>query len=715
MAVITSEALAKLGWGAIHAALASELVSAMGLEQLRNLSPSSQLDAVRRSLACASEMQQAIERNDALPLEDFLDLRDTLQRAAPDESWIRAGELEAIRKVCRAARRVRRTLAQEAFPTVSKLARRLTVLSDLENHIASVVNVNGEIRSDASPDLRRIRRTLRRLEDRLREKLRSILQKAVTGGHAAEARLTVRRGRMVIPLRAESKRKIRGFVHDASATGRTVYLEPAECMELGNDIRLAEAEEAREIERLLREATSHVRSDLSALESNQNLLGAVDLLHAKARLARRLKGVVPQLRQEPYLDIRDGKSPVLLLHATESKMVVPLNLQLGGELRTLVITGPNAGGKTVAMKTAGLLAIMLGCGMPIPVHPASSFGSFSCVLVEVGDDQSIEHDLSTYTARVAGLKRMCSAARAGTLLLVDEIGTGTDPAQGAALAQAVLEWFTEQGALTIVTTHHGTLKAFANDTPRVANASLSFDEITMSPTFVFRQGLPGASFAFRIAERMALKGGIIERARELFGSAGASLEKLMVTYETLNRRLRKQLNASIRPQPKPTDAKAGKSAKAAPYRRPGRAKPKPKLTLDPGQWVVVDQGKTPCQILEIDSKRAVVAFGNMRLNVGLHRLKPVKKDPPATNQRLNRQAAKSRLDVRGNRVAEALRAVDQFVDQGLGHSLINLEIIHGKGTGALREAIHERLDQLDGVSTFETPPLNPGVTYVKLA
>ena len=714
MAVITDQAAEKLGWNAIRTALAEELISAMGREQLQALRPSGSLEVVVRSLESVSELLQAIERNDLLPLEDFLDIRKTLERAAPEGAWIRGDELEAVRKVCRAARRIKRALPPKAFPVVSKQARRLTVLSELEDHIASILDTSGEIRNDASPELRHVRRRWRHLQGLLRDRLRTILQKAVSRGLASESQLTVRGGRMVIPLRAEAKRKIRGFVHDASATGRTVYLEPAECMELGNDIRLAEAEEAHEIERLLREATSLVRQDLPMLETNQTLLGTIDLLQAKARLARRIGGTIPCLQEEPLVDIRNGKSPALLLHAADSRAVVPLNLTLGGDLRTLVITGPNAGGKTVAMKTAGLMAVMLGCGLPIPVHPASTFGLFQQILVEIGDEQSVEHDLSTFSARVAGLKRMCTAARNGILLLVDEIGTGSDPAQGAALAQAVLEEFTAQGALTIVTTHHGTLKAYAHKARGVANGSLSFDEQTMSPTFEFRQGLPGASFAFRIAERMSLKAAIIARARALFGTAGASLEALMETYEALNRRLRDRLSSSLKPIVPTEESGTSRPSRSGTHRRPGRARPAPKLTLQPGQWVVIDQGDTPCRILEMDRKRAIVSFGNMRLHVNVRRLQPVRKGKSEKKPNLKRQPPKARIDVRGSRVRDAIDELEQFIDQGLGHSLVNLEIVHGKGTGALREAIHARLKEMEPVMSFETPPLNPGVTYVTL-
>ena len=713
MEVISKKAAAKLGWDVLLAALADELVSSMGHERLYALEPDSQVRVVRHALACTEEMQQALERRDTIPLEDFLDIRDILGRAMPVGAWVRAEELESVRRVCRASRRARQAFTGKAFSSVSKLTRRLTVLLDLERHIESVVARNGEIRENASRELQRIRRTRRRLDAALREKLRKILQKAVQDGIAAGAQLTVRGGRMVIPLRAEAKRKIQGFVHDTSATGRTVYLEPAVCLNMGNEIRLLEAEEAREIERLLRLVTAHVRTHINVLESNLAILGELDLLHAKARLAYRLGGIVPKISREPHFDIRDGRSPVIALHAGQSKQIVPLNLKLGGDIRTLVITGPNAGGKTVAMKTAGLMSLMLGCGIPVPVHPASSFGVFHHIQVEIGDEQSVEQDLSTFSARVDGLKRMCAEANEGTLVLVDEIGTGTDPAEGAALAQAVLEWFTRHGALTIVTTHHGTLKAYAHQTPGVQNGSLSFDEQTLSPTFVFRQGLPGASYALRIAERMELEATVIERARELIGRVGASLEELMITFESLNNRLEARLAKASTVSKPLTKSKA--PVKKQVRRQPGRARFKAVSTLTPGQWVFVDGGTIPCQIIELGRKRAVISFGNMRMHVNVDRLKLADERPPESKKLASVKAPKGRIDLRGYRVRDAVTAVEQFIDQGLSHNIVTLEIVHGKGTGALREAIHACLKKMDQVSSFESPPLNPGVTYVTLA
>ena len=712
--MISARAAAKLGFGVVKAALARELVSTMGAERLELLQPAHDSAALRRALSITSELQGMIDRQATLPLQDFVDVRETLRLAAPLDASVSAERLAEVRRVCRAVRRVRDYFKDGQFSNVVRWTRNLTVLQELEFHIDRVVDRNGEIREDASPELRQIRIKIRQKQHVLRSKTQELLRKAINSGWAAEDQVTVRGGRMVIPIRAEAKRKMRGFIHDTSSTGQTVYLEPALCLDLGNEVRLLKADERREIERILRAATAMVRAKAEAIAGNLEILARLDLAHAKARLAHRLDGVVPTIEEEPFIEIRHGYSPTLLLYTGDKHKVVPLNLTLGGNVRTLVITGPNAGGKTVAMKTVGLLAITLACGIPIPVHPKSRFGLFQHILVEIGDEQSVEHDLSTFSARVSGLKSMSMVSAPGTLLLVDEIGTGTDPAEGAALAQSVIEQFTRSGALTIVTTHHGTLKAFAHEAKGVQNGSLSFDERTLSPTFIFRQGLPGASYAFRIAERMELSAEITSRARQLLGRQGTSLEELMVTFERLNSRLEERLaNANALQSKLHDDGKAQQSRQRV-TRKPGRAQPPPKAKLTTGQWVHVDGGTSPVEILELDGWRATVAFGNMRMQVNVERLTPAQEPPRASKGRNVVGSPQFKLDVRGYRAADAVAAVEKFIDQGVGASLRSMEIVHGTGTGALREAIHAYLEGVDHIKAYDSATANPGLTRVIL-
>ncbi len=710
MKMVSDRVAEKLGFNTLVRWMKEMLVSSMGTEELNALHPVSDSGLRRLSLTHTDALQGHLLRGDTLPLQDFIDVRPYLEQAHPDGAILNAESLDEVRRVCRASRRIRTFFSREGYDILARVVRPIGLLQELEQHIERTVDSNGRVKDTASTELRQIRRRLLQRQQALREKLRELLSRAIQQGYAAENQLTMRAGRMVIPLRAEAKRKMRGFVHDSSATGQTVYLEPAVCLDLGNEVRILEAQEQREIERLLRELTNRVREHANTIERNLVILGKIDLLHAKAQLSIRLGGVVPKLSEESVLEIREGKNPALLLTG-KSIEIIPLTLSLGGETRTLVITGPNAGGKTVAMKACGLMLVMLGCGIPIPAHPESIFGSFTQILVEIGDEQSIERDLSTFSARIAGLQQMCEVAAEGMLMLIDEIGTGTDPAEGSALAQAVLEHFTASGALTVVTTHHGTLKAYAHETAGVANGSMDFDEDTLRPTFLFRQGLPGSSYAFRIASRMKFSPAVLARARQILGKPGVTLESLIASYRD---RISKLESSSRMPELVPESDPARPSSRPTVRRAPGKAEPLPAVQLKVGQQAVIDAGNSPCEILSIQGRNALVSAGNMRMKVALKRLTPIKQTKLRRKGRVRVSVPRTRVDLRGFRVSEALAEVEKLLDQGTGANLSTVEIIHGTGTGALRSAIHSYLETAEVNKEFECLDANPGVTIVKI-
>jgi DNA mismatch repair protein MutS2 len=710
--MLSDSAAEKLGFGTVRKALTEALVSSLGIEKLDLLRPVADPDARKIALAHTDALQRVVLRGDPIPLEDFFDVRQYLVQARPSGAMLTAESLDRVRRTCRASRLIHACFRKDGYGSLARVVSPISVLRKLEQSIAQAVDSNGTVRESASGELRRIRRRLRHRRQALREKLRTLLGEAVRQGHAAESQLTVRAGRMVIPLRAEAKRKMRGFVHDSSATGQTVYLEPAVCLDMGNEVRILEAQEQREIERILREVTGYVREEIDAIECNLDVLGTIDLLHAKALLSVKLGGVVPKLSDAPILDIRDGKNPALRLGG-KAKAIIPLTLSIGGGVRTLVITGPNAGGKTVAMKTCGLMLVMLGCGIPIPVHPESVFGCFRRILVEIGDEQSIEQDLSTFSARISGLQKMCDAADKGTLLLVDEIGTGTDPAEGAALAQAVLEHFTDSGALTIVTTHHGTLKAYAHENAGIVNGSMDFDEPTLQPTFLFRQGLPGSSYAFRIADRMNFNSGVLARARQILGKPEVRLESLIASYRELNSKLKRRLSVPVIEE-KTEDQSESQSSDRKVRRKPGRAASLPTTKLVVGQQAVIDAGNTPCEIISIEGRYALVSAGNMRMKVALDRIKPIYARKPRRKSSVKMSTPKVRIDVRGLRVSEALAEVEKLVDRGVSANLPSVEIVHGVGTGALRSAIHKYLQTAEAVKEIECLDVNPGVTNARI-
>src|SRR5690606_22292366 len=414
-----------------------------------------------------------------------------------------------------------------------------------EEHVERTVDEVGRVKDDASPELARITRQLNERQGRLRETLMRALRDAISEGWATEEQPTIRGGRAVIPIRAEARRKVPGFVHDVSASGQTVYIEPASVLDLGNEIRELEAERRREVERILREVTGHLRHHRTDVEAGLEALGRLDQLAAVGRLANELDALAPALNDDGLVRLVRARNPVLQLHfrreaerrrearerEAKPRTVVPLDLELGGDYVTLVITGPNAGGKSVALKAVGVLCLMAQCGIPVPAAPGTTLPVFTRLFVDLGDQQSIADDLSTFTSHLQNIQRMLEDADDRSLALIDEAGTGTDPAEGGALAEAVLRRLTRRGVRTIATTHHGTLKAFAHQTPGVENGSMQFDRETLAPTYRFRAGVPGSSYAFEIAQRVGLDRPVVDEARRLVGEGKAALEDLIAEME----------------------------------------------------------------------------------------------------------------------------------------------------------------------------------------
>ena len=847
MKVYPPSAEDKLGFEVLRRRLDDLALSRLGQDRLGQMRPSSNPEWVEAELARVGELQEALRFDDPVPLDSVLDVREVVRRITPEEAYAPPEDLLALRLVLATTRRLKSYFAQREgkYPHLAERVRRITALQALEDRIAEVVDADGRMRDDASPELFRLRRLIVQRQSQLRETLMRALREAAAQGYAIEEQPTIRSGRMVIPVRAEAKRKVQGFVHDVSASGQTVYIEPAASLDLNNEVRELESEERREVERVLKAVAARLREHTGEMQGNLRVLAEFDLLQAKAHLANQLDAQVPQLNDDGVIDIRDGRSPLLVLHfASQQKEgeapreVVPLDLTLGDDFQTLVITGPNAGGKTVAMKTVGLFALMTAYGLPIPADALSQMSLFDKLIVDIGDEQSIEEDLSTFTSHVSNLKHMLAQADVRTLVLIDEAGTGTDPAEGGALAQAVLERLTDVGARTIVTTHHGTLKAFAHNRAGLANGSMQFDQATLTPAYRFQKDIPGSSFAFEIAGRIGLDASILTRARELVGEQKTALEELIADFETRNQDLadrlaeseemlkraeherqqyrgraeklrkereairqqaleeaerivsganarvertireikeaqaeremthqareeleryqrnlqkkaqnaarrtrREQTDRSVTPKPSPTSgstneqerrrngsARRDRSEMATPQRSPSLQRGEDRLSgpLRAGDQVVLDGGTTSAEVLEIEGDEAVIALGSMRLRTDLERLTKV--GGPRRQQVTVRQPARRagdlaavkaqrRIDVRGQRVDEVVPVVERFVDDAVAANLDRVEILHGKGTGALRQAIRERLADLPGIADFDDAPWDeggPGVTYVTL-
>jgi len=801
----------KIGLSRVRARLVELTESEPAARRAERLSYSSDTKKIVLDLKVIGELQGCLAFDDPIPYTPNADLSPILDLARPEGAALNTELILEVYHAERTTRLLHSFLVSrsEKFPSVAARWASLEPDKGLETAIERVFDDEGRVRDDASPELQRIRRDLLKTRQNLRNRIAAALSSAIEAGVAADEQPTIRSGRMVIPVLSSGKKRVTGFIHDVSSTGQTVYIEPQDCLDLNNQIRELEAAEKREIDEIRKLLTNLIRDRSDSISSNGELLIQFDLSLSIAKLGNELDATAPRINQEGIVRIVNGRNPELLLvyRARErKKSVVPLNLEIGDSFHTLVISGPNAGGKSVAMKSIGLMTAMLGMGIPVPVDEESTFCLFDDILVDIGDEQSVDDDLSTYSSHLENLKMMLKDAGANSLVLIDEAGTGTDPDEGSALARAVLESLTARKTRTVVTTHHGSLKVFANDSDGVANGSMSFDVNTLKPTFEFRQDVPGASYATEIATRVGLPDDVIQRARELVGTERVQLEALISSLEESNRVLdaqiheteatlcqaekdREQLTERLRSlqegkeeiqkraieeadeivgeanrvvekvireiRESQADSRRTRDARAdlekardhladdrvrLERRIKSRAGAKRKSgspvgafkmedagALKKGDQVLLDDGRAVGEILSLKGKEASIAFGDLQTRVLISRLTKV--GEAAEQQVIVRQTVDSspvlplttltkRIDVRGLRVDEAISRVVAHVDQASVASLDRIEILHGKGTGALREAIQDFLPTLDSVSKIEQAPWNEGgagVTFVYLS
>ena len=514
--------------------LATRTHSPLSAERLRHLRPLADVQHVRESLGRVSELRRHMDSGRFFPIGTFEDIGGYVQLAAVEGSYLEPDALSHIHQVLDVAARLHLFFAenQSDFPLLRKVGSSLVPNRNLVREIAKALDLKTlEVRDQASASLANIRRKMSQAREQVRRELETTLDRLWRKGVLQERLITMRQGRWVLPVKETHRHLIKGVLHDQSASGATLFVEPLETLELNNRVRRLEADERLEIERVLRRLTDLVRVSRAELEQNLAVLIVLDCVHAMALTSRAFDQHEPSVETSGSLRIQGGRHPLLALREDTRSSTVPLDLSIGDGFNTLVITGPNAGGKTVTLKTVGLLALMVSCGLHVPADADSEIPLFNQIFAHVGDAQSIENDLSTFSAHLKGIHEIVDRAASRDLVLIDEIGTGTDPQEGAALAMSVLEVLTGRGALTIVTTHQGTLKAFAHETPGIANGSMAFDTETLTPTYKFRPHLPGSSYAFEIAKRMGLSDAIITRSRSLMGKQAHRLEDLILQLE----------------------------------------------------------------------------------------------------------------------------------------------------------------------------------------
>ncbi len=532
--------------------LARRTCSSLAAERLRNLRPLPSSELVRKSLGRISELRTLIDSGESFPIRGFQDIGEYLELAAVEGSYLEPNALCHIHEVLELSDSICIffTKHQASFPLLRDVGARLVPNAPLAQEVSKSIDLKSkEVRDQASSHLAAIRRQMAKAREQLRRDLDSLLDKLSRAGILQERLITMRQGRWVLPVKETHRHRVKGVLHDQSATGATLFVEPLETLELSNRIRSLEADERHEIEKILRRLTDHVRANRPDLEQDLEVLISLDCVYAMALTSRALNQHEPALNTRGLLKIREARHPLLSLREDMQFPVVPLEISIGEGFNTLVITGPNAGGKTVALKTVGLLALMVSCGLHIPADADSDIPIFNRIFAHVGDAQSIEMNLSTFSAHLLDVKRIVDEATSKNLVLIDEIGTGTDPQAGAALAMAVLEILTRRGVLTVVTTHHGALKAFAHETPGIANGSMAFDSETLTPTYRFLPDIPGSSYAFEIAQRMGISDTIISRSASLMGDQAHRLEDLISKLQRQveqNERLEQDLSAEKR-------------------------------------------------------------------------------------------------------------------------------------------------------------------------
>lgn len=516
-----------LEFNKIRDMLAERTGSVMGRELTESMIPANDAGEVKRRLAETAEARTVMNQVPAVPLGGIRDVRAGIKRAALG-AILEPHELLAVASTLYAARRMKNFLAElpVEIPLLAAMAGQITLLRNIETTIEATVTEQGTIRDDASGELLKIRREIRQSQSRVKERLDSILRSGEYQKYFQDALVTMRGDRYVIPIKQEFRNNFPGIVHDQSSSGATLFIEPMAIVNLNNDIKQLMSAEKNEIERILTVVTGQVANVADVIEDNLTLLARLDFIFAKAKLSIDMRAVQPVINEQGHVNLIQARHPLIA-----SENVVPIDVRLGRHFTTLLITGPNTGGKTVTLKTVGLFALMTQSGLFIPAAADSEMPVIGNIFADIGDEQSIEQSLSTFSGHMTNLVGILKKVAANDLVLIDEIGAGTDPSEGAALAMAILEHMHTIGAKTIATTHYSELKTFAYTRHGIENASVEFDIQTLRPTYRLLIGIPGSSNAFAISQRLGLSESIIGRAKELINKEHADFETVLQALE----------------------------------------------------------------------------------------------------------------------------------------------------------------------------------------
>jgi DNA mismatch repair protein MutS2 len=545
----------KLGFDKIRELLSEECVSSLGRSFVDKIRFSDKFDQIKKMIDQTAEFRLIIQLESSFPNQNYLDVTASLKRAALEGAFLDEEQFFDIKLSLTTIQQIihffknkedgryprLKELMQTAIPEYNSSG-----WADLIAEIGGVIDERGIVKDNASRELYEIRRKLAVEQQNVKRTLERIYRTARNSGWIGEEMtLTVRNGRLVLPLLAEHKRKLSGFVHDESSTGQIAFVEPGEVLEANNEIRDLEIRERREVIRILEQLTARLRPHIPALEKSYFFLGLMDFIRAKARIAQKIDATNPLLVEDSVVDWQNAKHPVLYLaHQKQGKSVIPLKVNLTAENRILIVSGPNAGGKSVMLKTIGLIQYMAQCGLLVPVAPDSKVGVFKNLFIDIGDEQSIENDLSTYSSHLTNMRHFLANTDSRSLFLIDEFGTGTEPNLGGAIAESILEQLVKNRAFGVVNTHYTNLKVFADKNEGLINGAMKFDAELLEPLYELETGQPGSSFALEVAQKIGLPSGIIQNAKRKLGKNQVNFEKLLKELEIEKKVFSKQ-NADL--------------------------------------------------------------------------------------------------------------------------------------------------------------------------
>lgn len=814
----------KLGFDKIRTLVRENCLSSLGKDLVNDMSFVSDSDLIGQLVNQTNEFVRILQEEDDFPVSYYFDLRQPLHRIGVVGTFLEEKELWDLRRTMDTIGQVVSFFKQKEesdYPFLKELATDVFTFPDLIRLIDRVVDPLGQIKDSASPALAEIRASIAATENSISRSLNAILRQAKSDGIIdSDVSPSIRDGRLVIPVPPANKRRIRGIVHDESATGKTVFIEPEAVVEANNRIRELQADEKREIIRILTDLTNQIRPRVPELEFSLAFLAEIDFIRAKARFATETNSVLPQMVNGSEIEWFNAVHPLLFLsHLRQGKPVVPLTIKLDAQDRILLISGPNAGGKSVCLKTVGLLTYMFQCGMLVPMNDNSRIGIFNDLFIDIGDEQSIENDLSTYSSHMANMKTVVRNCNGRSLILIDEFGSGTEPQIGGALAVALLHNFNDQKSFGVITTHYNSLKNFATETDGIINGAMLYDRHIMQPLFKLEIGNPGSSFAVDIARKMGLPESIIKEAEEIVGTDyvnmdkylqdivrdkrywenkrqnirikskhieeveakyAAELEDLSAQRKSLIKQSKEeakmilsQANAVIENtvrQIKEAQAEKEKTREARKQvedfktqledeksaaidrkiaqlrereerkkqrkEQQGQAQPvtvaKPVVKpLVVGDAVRVKGQQKAGTLLSLNGNNALVQYGPMKMNVKADTLESVsnsqikKENRQQQNQQRSNVVDKMRqkslnfkreIDLRGMRGDEALAAVQLFIDDALMVGVSEVRILHGTGTGILRQLIRDYLATVPGVEHYHDEHVQlggAGITVVE--